>query len=123
MLKRTLSVVLALAMLLGICPAALAQQVETEGSSWLQTFSELAENTAPEGMRLTGVPALYEGAETLPEEQKNIAVTQGVNGVFGKESDDTAFMVRTMIRRRHTSDDCARHERICRRDAQKRRGR
>lgn len=95
MLKRTLSVVLALAMLLGICPAALAQQVETEGSSWLQTFSELAENTAPEGMRLTGVPALYEGAETLPEEQKNIAVTQGVNGVFGKEPDDTAFMART----------------------------
>ncbi len=95
MLKKVLSIILAVALLASVCPAALAQQLETEGSSWVQTFTDLAENTVPEGMRLEGLPALYEGAETLPEEQKNIAFTQGVGGLFGKEAGDTAFLART----------------------------
>lgn len=95
MLKKLLSVLLASSLLLGICPAALAQQVESQDKSWLQTFTGLAQNTAPEEMLLSGVPANYTGADALPEEQRNIAVTQGAAGKFGKKADDMAFVART----------------------------
>lgn len=95
MQKKVLSLLLAAALLLSSIPAALAQQVESAEKSWRQSFSGLGQNAVPDTMLLGGVPANYAGAETLPEEQKNIAVTKGENGLFGKKSDDTAFSVTT----------------------------
>ena len=93
--KKVLSILLAAALLLSNVPAALAQQVETAEKSWRQTFTGLEQNAVPDTMLLSGVPANYAGADTLPEEQKNIAVTKGETGIFGKKSDDTAFSVTT----------------------------
>lgn len=121
MLKKLLSVLLASSLLLGICPAALAQQVESQDKSWLQTFTGLAQNTAPEEMLLSGVPANYTGADALPEEQRNIAVTQGAAGKFGKKADDMAFVARTKWDDGLAFLPLRRIQRLCRPNAEKRR--
>ncbi len=101
-------VLLASSLLLGICPAALAQQVESQDKSWLQTFTGLAQNTAPEENAAERRSCELYGAMRCPRSREiSPVLQQGAAGKFGKKADDMAFVARTKWGRRLASYHCA----------------
>ena len=92
--KRILSVVLAVAVLLGCFTLPAAATVTSDGTYWQEDFIGQENNNESSSFSIGSNPWSYENAEDAEYQQKvrDSVIVDGVEGVYGKAPFDTSFM-------------------------------